>query len=129
MKTRPRFWNLGARGRKTGLLNSPSRKPPMAIATIVLRVSKPRFFMRGFYDARFNRYRSSILDLFHAVIRIPGALQLADVEDLSGVVGVVGADVGNGRGDFGERCVVGVLDKLLERDHDGIKVVNGPGPR
>ena len=35
-----------------------------------------------------------LVHLLHAVGRIPGSLELAHVEDLPGVIGVVGADVG-----------------------------------
>ena len=38
--------------------------------------------------------------LLDALVGVPGALEFADVDDLADVVGVVGADVGDGVGPF-----------------------------
>ena len=44
--------------------------------------------------------------LLHAVLRVPGALQAADVDHLSDVVCVVSADVGQGGGVLGEGLLI-----------------------
>ena len=48
--------------------------------------------------------------LLHAFVRIPRALHLAHVDDLADVVGVVGADIGDGGCQHGQLLVVGGFD-------------------
>jgi hypothetical protein len=48
--------------------------------------------------------------LLHALVGIPRALQLADVDDLADVVGVVGADVADGWRQHGQLLIIGGLD-------------------
>jgi hypothetical protein len=50
---------------------------------------------------------------FHTFLRIPVPAQLADVDDLAGVIGVVGADLGDGRIPFRQLRFIRVLDGLL----------------
>ena len=48
--------------------------------------------------------------LLHAFLGIPRALQLAHVDDLADVVGVVGADVADGWRQHGQLLIIGGLD-------------------
>ena len=48
----------------------------------------------------------------------------ADKDDLTDMVGVVGADVRDDRGVFGELLVVGGFDGLLPIGHDLVELVN-----
>src|SRR5215467_9343437 len=66
--------------------------------------------------------------LLDALFGVPGALQAADVDDLSDVVGVVGADVGDGGGDFIDRFVVGGFDELFNLGHDFVELLDGVVP-
>src|SRR2546430_339517 len=66
-------------------------------------------FMRGPQSRSFER--AAVEErLFHSLAWVPGALFFADEDDLADVVGVVGADVGDERGFFGDGGVVGCLD-------------------
>ena len=66
--------------------------------------------------------------LLDAFLGVPGALQLAHVEDLAGVIRIVGADVGEDVCLFGEGGVVGVLEEVFEIGQDGVEVVDGLVP-
>ena len=68
------------------------------------------------------------MGLLDSVGGVPGALELADVEDLAGVVGVVGADVGDGGGHLGKGGVVGCGDEGFEFCEVGVEVVDDAGP-
>jgi hypothetical protein len=59
--------------------------------TIIRRGSR-----RPIVDSILHRY------LLDALFRVPRALQFAGVDDLAGMVGVMGADVSDDGGDFGE---------------------------
>ena len=56
-------------------------------------------------------------------------LQLANIKNLPGVVGVVRADVGDGRGDLRKRRIVGIRDEVLEPLHPRVQIVHGLLPR
>jgi hypothetical protein len=49
----------------------------------------------------------------HALVRIPGTLQLAHVHDLADVIRVVGAEIANGVRPSGELLVVSGFHKFL----------------
>jgi len=57
--------------------------------------------------------RHKVARLLDALLRIPRALKLADHDNLTGVVGVVCADMGNRVGDSCHLSVIRAFDKLL----------------
>jgi len=66
--------------------------------------------------------------LLHAFAGVPGAPEFAEEDDLAGVVGVVGADVGDRGGPLLEVGVVGGLDEVLEVGEDLVELLDGGGP-
>src|SRR4029079_1864339 len=61
--------------------------------------------------------------LFHALLRIPVPCLLADVNHLADVVGVVRADVRDGRRPLGKLRFVCSLDRLLPLGAHGVEVL------
>jgi hypothetical protein len=68
------------------------------------------------------------LRLLHAVFGVPRTLEPPDVDDLADVVGVVGADVGDGRGVLLDRFVVGSLDELFQFEQHFVELLHSFGP-
>src|SRR5579864_334690 len=101
---------------------------PSALATRRFRFPFSRSSRRNF---SFTFAGASILIrnlLLDALGGIPRSLQFANVEDLSDVVSVMGADVADGGGDLGEFLVVGGLDQLFEIGHDLVELLDRVGP-
>lgn len=74
------------------------------------------------------RHAGETKSLLHAFAGVPGAPEFADEDDLAGVVGVVGADVGDRGGPLLEVGVVGGLHEVLEVGEDLIELLDGEGP-
>jgi hypothetical protein len=66
--------------------------------------------------------------LLHAFIRSPRALQLAHVDDLSDMIGIVGADISDGGRPLCQLLVVGGFDKFLEVGHHLVELGDGVFP-
>ncbi len=64
----------------------------------------------------------------HALIRIPGTLQLANVNDLADVIRIVGADIAYGACPFGDLLVISCFYKLLKVAHDLVELFDDVGP-
>jgi hypothetical protein len=50
--------------------------------------------------------------LFYAFVGVPVAGQLSDIQDLAGMVGVVGIDIGDRRIPFFELCFIGLFGAI-----------------
>ena len=63
--------------------------------------------------------------MVNIVVEFPRALELANVEDLSGVIGSVCADALDGWSDAQKRGRISLLNKLFERRHHRFQLANG----
>ena len=69
------------------------------------------------------------LSLFHAVVGVPRALELSDIEDLTRVISVVCADMGKIRSSRSKLCVIGMLYEVFQGRHNLIESFHGRGRR
>lgn len=70
----------------------------------------------------------AIADLLDSFSWVPDALELAYVDDLTGVVGVVSTDAGYGGGPELKLLVVSGFDCLLPFGEDFVELLDGGGP-
>lgn len=73
-------------------------------------------------------YKARPGSTLHALVRIPGTLQLAHVHDLAGVICVVGAEVANRVRPSGELLIVSRFHKSLKVGHDLVELMDDVDP-
>ena len=77
---------------------------------------------------RSSQLLQDLLRLLDAFAWIPGALFLTDVDDLTDVIGIVCADMGDGRSPLGELLVIGRFDGFFPVGENLVELLDSGVP-
>jgi hypothetical protein len=98
------------------------------VASLIEVIDVPWTYNRRDVGWLWDTHRARPGLTLHALIRIPGTLQLAHVDDLADVVRVVVAEIANGIRPFSELLVVSRFHEFLKAGHDLVELIDDVGP-